>query len=101
MACEPLHFVREEVSVKLEGGRVEAQLYHHLLAHRVQGSTAFLTLQQMEWAPGSSSGRLQSLVEHADQAKLSWQNLNMSKGSSPLARSVVYQTLSIMQMIMQ
>lgn len=50
MGCEPLHFVREEVSVKLEAGRVQAQLYHHLLAHRVQGPTAFVTLLWGKWS---------------------------------------------------
>ncbi len=53
------------MSVKLDGCRVEACLYHHPLVQKVQRGTRLPTLQQIEWALGYSTGRLQSLIKHA------------------------------------
>lgn len=66
---EPLHFVREEVSVKIAGGRNDAHMRHYLLAHKVQRDTAFATLQQIEWASGSSTECMQSVAKHVDKTK--------------------------------
>ena len=70
-----LHFVREEVSVKLDGGRLEACLYHHFLAHIVQRETAFLTLQQIEWAPGWEIGIFNSACKQNNVQLLKFRRL--------------------------